>query len=105
VTGPDAPRPPRSTSAQLRDDIDSGRTGDKVPWSDPAAAPLGTDEEAAGTPPSPADVEAARMAERRSVRADTLARGAGPRPPGLLAPVLSVLAVMVLLAALAVALG
>ncbi len=38
-----------STAEKLRDDIDSGRTGDKVRGSDPAAAPLGTDEEAAGT--------------------------------------------------------
>ena len=36
--------------AQLRADIDSGRTGDKVAAIDHAAAPLGTDEEAAGTP-------------------------------------------------------
>ena len=36
--------------AQLRADIDSGRTGDKVAAVDHAAAPLGTDEEAAGTP-------------------------------------------------------
>jgi hypothetical protein len=35
-----------STVAQLRSDIDSGRTGDKVNAHDPAAAPLGTDEEA-----------------------------------------------------------
>jgi hypothetical protein len=38
------------TVSQLRDDIDSGRSGEKVRWPDPAAAPLGTDEEAAGTP-------------------------------------------------------
>lgn len=37
---------------QLRHDIDSGRTGDKVPAGDPAAAPLGADDEAAGTPVS-----------------------------------------------------
>jgi hypothetical protein len=43
--------PPRGgTVSQLRDAIDSGRTGEKVRWPDPAAAPLGTDEEAAGTP-------------------------------------------------------
>jgi len=35
---------------RLRVDIDRGRTGDKVDWPDPAAAPLGTDDEAAGTP-------------------------------------------------------
>jgi hypothetical protein len=37
---------------QLRADIDSGKTGDKIPFPDPAAAPLGTDAEAAGYPPS-----------------------------------------------------
>ena len=41
------PRPDKGpTSAQLRDDIDSGRTRDKVAKGDPAAAPLGTDDEA-----------------------------------------------------------
>lgn len=58
---------PRSgpTVAQLRDAIDRGRTGSKVPYEDPAAAPLGTDEEAAGTPPSPADI---RLAMRNEVK-------------------------------------
>lgn len=41
---------------QLRAAIDSGRTGDKVAYPDPAAVPLGADDEAAGTPPSPAAV-------------------------------------------------
>lgn len=36
---------------RLRGDIDAGRTRDKVPFPDPAAAPLGTDDEAAGAPP------------------------------------------------------
>jgi hypothetical protein len=40
------------TTDELRIDIDSGRTADKIDWPDPAAAPLGTDDEAAGTPPS-----------------------------------------------------
>ncbi len=40
----------KPTVEQLRNDIDRGRTGDKVEGVDPAAAPLGTDEEAAGTP-------------------------------------------------------
>ena len=52
-----------STSSQLRDDIDSGRTGDKVAWPDPAVAPLGTDAEAAGTPPAAEAVTAARQRE------------------------------------------
>ena len=37
------------TAEQLRAEIDSGRTRDKVAASDPATVPLGTDEEAAGT--------------------------------------------------------
>ena len=42
-----------TTVDKLRADMDSGRTGDKVPAVDPAAAPLGTDDEAAGFPPTP----------------------------------------------------
>jgi hypothetical protein len=38
-----------SAPDRLRRDIDSGRTGEKVPATDPAAAPLGTDDEAGGT--------------------------------------------------------
>jgi hypothetical protein len=34
----------------LKHAIDAGPTGDKVPGFDPGAAPLGTDEESAGTP-------------------------------------------------------
>jgi hypothetical protein len=51
------------TVEQLRNDIDAGRTGDKVDWPDPAAVPLGADEEAAGTPPDPWAVETARTIE------------------------------------------
>lgn len=36
------------TGEQLRADIDAGRTGDKIPFPDPAAAPLATDAEAGG---------------------------------------------------------
>lgn len=50
-------------AARLRRDIDAGRTGDKVAFPDPAAAPLGTDDEAAGTPVTPAQAELAREAE------------------------------------------
>ena len=38
------------TGSQLRDDIDSGRTGDKIAFPDPATVPLETDAEAGGTP-------------------------------------------------------
>lgn len=49
--------PPRDSKqragqgARLKRAIDAGLTGDKVPGFDPGAAPLGTDEESAGTPP------------------------------------------------------
>jgi hypothetical protein len=66
-----------ATSAQLRDDIDSGRTGDKAPGFDPAAAPLGTDEEAGGTPPSPELIARARAAEAR-ITADPRPNAAEP---------------------------
>jgi hypothetical protein len=51
-------------TSRLRADIDAGRTGDKAPGEDPAAAPLGTDEEAAGTPIDPALAERVRRAEQ-----------------------------------------
>jgi len=44
VTGSEAPR--------IRRDVDHGRTGEKVDWPDPAAAPLGTDEEAGSVGPA-----------------------------------------------------
>jgi hypothetical protein len=53
-----------ATPDQLRHDIDSGRTGDKVRASDPAAAPLCTDEEAAGTSIAPELVARVRHFER-----------------------------------------
>jgi predicted nucleic acid-binding Zn ribbon protein len=51
------------TADRLRHDIDQGRAGDKVPFSDPAAAPLGTDDEAAGMAPTPEEVELACRTE------------------------------------------
>ena len=72
-----SPPPPAgsaATTAQLQRDIDSGATGDKVPILDPAAAPVGTDAEAAGTPPSPQVVAATRRAEQA---------GSAPEPSGL----------------------
>jgi hypothetical protein len=40
-----------ATATRRKAAIDRGLTGDKVPGFDPAAAPLGTDAEAAGAPP------------------------------------------------------
>jgi hypothetical protein len=45
-----------TTTSQLRAAIDAGQTRDKVNYPDPAAAPLGTDDEAAGNPPTPEQV-------------------------------------------------
>lgn len=50
-------RPP--TVDQLRDAIDHGATADKVDFPDPAAAPLGTDAEAGGFAPTPAELKLA----------------------------------------------
>lgn len=57
---PDSDRP---TTAMLKGDIDSGRTGDKVEVFDPGLSPLGTDDEAAGRPPSAFRVGLARQYE------------------------------------------
>ncbi|MDX2155902.1 MAG: hypothetical protein SFW09_05255 [Hyphomicrobiaceae bacterium] len=54
---------PRGNPELLRSAIDRGRTGDKVAHPDPAAAPLGTDDEAAGTPPAPREVREAMRHE------------------------------------------
>lgn len=59
--------PPASadpTTAMLKADIDSGRTGDKVEVFDPGLSPLGTDDEAAGTSPSTFRITLARFTER-----------------------------------------
>jgi hypothetical protein len=57
---PDSDRP---NVMQLKGDIDSGATGDKIGVFDPGLSPLGTDDEAAGTPPKPEQVAAARRFE------------------------------------------
>lgn len=57
------PASDRPTSAMLQGDIDSGRTGDKNPVFDPALSPLGTDDEAAGTPPNAFRIALARHYE------------------------------------------
>ena len=49
--------PQPKTADRLRADIDRGLTGEKVPGSDPAAAPMGTDAEAGGAPPTRPEIE------------------------------------------------
>jgi hypothetical protein len=64
-----------STTDRLRSDIDRGRTGDKVSASDPAAAPLGTDDEAAGKPPSARAVAQTSRMEVSGAHAQEKRRG------------------------------
>src|SRR5947209_2327418 len=71
-----------STVEQLRSDIDHGLTGDKPEGSDPAAVPLGVDEEAAGTPLPASVIDAVRQEERRRGRhASREKRGLGVALP------------------------
>ena len=60
----DPRRGPGATAAQLKQDISSGVTGDKVAVFDPGAADIGTGAEAAGTPMTPEMLELARKTER-----------------------------------------
>lgn len=54
---------PTMAAERERMAIDRGHTGDKIPYGDPAAAPLGTDDEAGGhrqksAPPPPGNARA-----------------------------------------------
>lgn len=53
------------TTEQLRHDIDTGKTHDKIDHPDPATAPLGTDAEAGGASPLRVEIERARKEERK----------------------------------------
>lgn len=64
---------------QLRHAIDRGKTASKVDAPDPAAAPLGTDEEAAGTPVGAREVQAAWEAERHTHEPTGTGSGSGMR--------------------------
>ena len=62
------------TTEQLRKAIDSGATGGKVNFPDPAASPLGTDAEAGGAPARPGERAQAYAAEVASRPAAAPAR-------------------------------
>ncbi|MCJ2076028.1 hypothetical protein MKK68_10240 [Methylobacterium sp. E-016] len=62
----EAPDSVNPTSAQLKADIDSGRTGDKASHGDVGAAPLGTCDEAGDKPPTPQRIKLARETEAAS---------------------------------------
>lgn len=87
-------------AARLRHSIDTGRTGDKVNAFDPAAAPLGTDEEAAGTPtpsaPLDREVRAANARESPANDAPFAAQPGGARRSRWALPVIAILAVLLL---------
>lgn len=72
------PASDRPTTAMLKADIDSGATGDKVAAYDPGLSQLGTDDEAAGNPPSPERIALARKTQAASARVRN-----GARPRGL----------------------
>ncbi|MEC7760908.1 MAG: hypothetical protein VX874_03220 [Pseudomonadota bacterium] len=90
---------------QLRDRIDQGATADKVDHPDPAAAPLGTDAEAGGAPPTRAQVA---QAMRDEVAHGAEAAGTEPLEPDLpkssSAPVLVALVCLGAIAAVAMGL-
>ncbi len=73
---PDSDRP---NVAQLKGDINSGRTGDKIAHVDVGAAMLGTCEEAGGAPPTPQQVKLARTNEAASERVRAAADPHGRR--------------------------
>lgn len=88
------------TLEQLRYDIDRGATGDKKSSPDPAAAPLGTDAEAAGAPPGPEDVALASAQEHRSPRPQEPHSGPGANATPLFRPLFGfVLALIIALVA------
>ena len=60
---PGSPEDPQPNAAMLKGDIDTGRTGDKNEVFDPGLAALGTDDEAAGAPITPARAKLARANE------------------------------------------
>jgi hypothetical protein len=62
------------TSDQIRHRTDFAGAGDKVPFPDPASAPLGTDDEAAGRPPSVRERTLAARQERPSAATLAAAR-------------------------------
>jgi hypothetical protein len=70
-------RPGRSYAEELRSLLYRGKTRDKINCPDPAAAPLGTDDEATGTTPPPAQVRRAIEDEAGREPVDMGARGAG----------------------------
>ena len=77
---PNGPMPDQggSTLAQLKDDIDKGKTGQRARTGDPGLSMLGTDDEAGGHPNSPELIDQMRKLEASSSAAPT----GGTNAPG-----------------------
>jgi hypothetical protein len=86
------------TVLQLKDDIDSGRTGSKNAAADPGMASLGTCEEAGGAPLTQEQVALARKEEKKIGRIAT----AGDKPATNI-PLMAMIGVVVVVAVVAVA--
>jgi hypothetical protein len=71
------PDTPIETTEQLRIAIDQGHAGDKVDVADPAAAPLGTDDEAGGSPNTVAQVRLAAAHEVHARPSSAKQQGSG----------------------------
>lgn len=82
-----------ATVLQLKDDIDSGRTGDKNATADPGMASLGTCDEAGGASATPEQVALARKQEQAIGRIAT----AGDKPKSNL-PIIAMVGVVVVMA-------
>ena len=86
------------TVLQLKDDIDSGRTGAKTAAADPGMASLGTCEEAGGNPATPAEIALARKEEQKIGRIATQ-----DDKPATNIPLMAMVGVVVVVAVVAVA--
>ena len=84
------------TAEQLRNAIDSGRTGDKVPAPDPSLVPITADDEAAGTPPSSGAV--ARAYATESSRPHHEPQQGGPGHAWILIGFVLILAIVIIAA-------
>lgn len=92
------------TTQQLKADINSGKTGDKVVEGfDPGLSTLGTDDEAAGSPNTPEQVAMARALEKKNAPKPPAEQSANVSKPGRPAVLIIAAAFAALLAVLALA--
>lgn len=89
--------------AQVRDRIDRGEAGDKKAAEDPAAAPLGTDEEAGGSSTAPEIIERSETAEQGGPATRAAAQGRELGRSRLPFVILGLAALLVILGAIALA--